>query len=141
MAELTDDVSAVFLLRSDGAALLQLRDNIPTIRRPNHWVVPGGHREPGESLEACARREFKEETAYQCQTLYHLASIHDEVEGYRYWLHLFWARYDGQQPIQCLEGQELRFVSRDQAGEYLKVDYLITYWDAALAQLKQGQPG
>jgi 8-oxo-dGTP diphosphatase len=140
MDEPTDCVSAVFLLRPDGAALLQLRDDKPGVRRAGYWVVPGGHCEPGETLEACARREFVEETRYHCNDLYCLISIDDEVEGYRYWLHVFWAPYDGQQPIECLEGQELRFVSRAQASDYLKIDYLLQCWDMALERLNNGQP-
>jgi 8-oxo-dGTP pyrophosphatase MutT (NUDIX family) len=132
----TNCVSAVYLLRDDGATLLQLRDDKPTIYRPNHWVIPGGHCQLGETLEDCARREFVEETAYLCSELRFLISFLDEVEGYRYWLNIFWALYDGQQQIECLEGQEVRFVKREQARKYLKVDYLIKYWDMALQQMK-----
>ena len=32
---------------------------------PNAWVLPGGHLDPGESLEECARREIKEECGIQ----------------------------------------------------------------------------
>ncbi len=28
----------------------------------NTYEIPGGHREPGERIEACARRELEEET-------------------------------------------------------------------------------
>ena len=136
MNELTNSVSAVFLIRADGAALLQLRDNKPTIRRPNYWVIPGGHCEPNETIEACARREFAEETAYHCDQLHHLVSFIDEVEGYRYTLNIFWTFYDGQQSIACLEGQELTFIKRNQARNYLKIDYLIKYWDMALEQMQ-----
>jgi 8-oxo-dGTP pyrophosphatase MutT (NUDIX family) len=139
MDETTDGVSAVFLLRPDGATLLQLRDNKPGIRRPGYWVIPGGHCELGETLEECARREFAEETAYICQDLHFLTSLNDEVEGYRYWLHIFWSVYDGQQPIECLEGQELRFVSREQAADYLRIDYLLKFWDIVLEQMNNSQ--
>jgi hypothetical protein len=35
-------VCGVVLLRADGAALLQLRDDKPEIRDPGIWVFPGG---------------------------------------------------------------------------------------------------
>jgi 8-oxo-dGTP pyrophosphatase MutT (NUDIX family) len=38
-------VCGVVLLREDGAALLQHRDDIPGIADPGLWVFPGGHRE------------------------------------------------------------------------------------------------
>jgi 8-oxo-dGTP diphosphatase len=46
-----------------GRALLQLRDaDLPPDRYPNQWSIPGGILEPGESPDACAFREFEEET-------------------------------------------------------------------------------
>ena len=137
MQESQNCVSAVYLLQQDGSVLLQLRDDKPGVRRPGHWVVPGGHCNPGETLEACASREFEEETGYRCLFLRFLLSLDDEVDDYRYRLHVFWTIYDGQQPITCLEGQALRFVKREEAGEYLKVNYLIHYWDLVLEKMNQ----
>jgi len=62
-------VAGVVLLRDDNAALLQLRDNKPGLNAAGLWVFPGGHCEPGESLEDGARREFLEETGYVCAAL------------------------------------------------------------------------
>ena len=135
MDSVLDSVSAVFLVRRDGSLLVQLRDIIPTIRRPGYWVVPGGHCEPGESIEDCARREFLEETLYECSNLHFMDSILDNVDGYQYWLHMFWELYDEQQQIKCMEGQELKFVERSEGAIYLKIDYLLTYWDRALMDL------
>src|SRR5207244_7304545 len=58
-------VAGVVLLRDDNSALLQLRDNKPGLNAAGLWVFPGGHCEPGESIEAGARREFREETGYE----------------------------------------------------------------------------
>ena len=49
-------VAGVVLLRDDNAALLQLRDNKPGLNAAGLWVFPGGHCEPGESLEAYIAR-------------------------------------------------------------------------------------
>ena len=92
--------------------------------------------ESPDADRALARREFAEETAYHCRDLHFLVSFQDEVEGYCYQLNIFWTLYDGQQSIECLEGQELKFVNREQASDYLKIDYLIKYWDVALEQMK-----
>ena len=45
-----------------GRVLMQLRDDIPGIAAPGKWSFFGGEVEPGEALEAAARREFFEET-------------------------------------------------------------------------------
>lgn len=42
-----------------GRILLVLRARAPEAGR---WTIPGGHLEPGETLEECARREVLEET-------------------------------------------------------------------------------
>ena len=63
--KLIDRVGAVFLLRKDGAALLQLRDEKPGLRHAGKWVPPGGHAEDWEKIEDCASREFYEETNYK----------------------------------------------------------------------------
>jgi 8-oxo-dGTP pyrophosphatase MutT (NUDIX family) len=128
-------VGAVILLRDDGAALLQLRDVKPGLPRSGMWVVPGGHAEPGEAMDDCARREFREETAYDCAELRFLYSVVDvnDVTGDPYDLFLYWERYDGQSPTICLEGQELRFFPRELAGGLDMPACLLAAWDAALA--------
>ena len=55
---------------SDGAALLQHRDDKPELRRAGMWVPPGGGLDPGEPAEAGARREIREETGYLCGELH-----------------------------------------------------------------------
>src|SRR5256885_7870725 len=65
-ADTVRTIGGVVLLRDDNSALLQLRDNKPGLNAAGLWVFPGGHCEPGESIEAGARKEFREETGYEC---------------------------------------------------------------------------
>ena len=59
-----ETVAAIFVLREDGAALLQHRDNKLNIRHPMMWGPPGGHVEANETELTCAKRELFEETDY-----------------------------------------------------------------------------
>lgn len=130
----TQRVATVVLLRKDGAALLQLRDELPGLPRAGMWVTPGGHCEPGEEIENCAHREFLEETEYDCRDLNYLGMVIDEndVKQTTYPLYVFSAQYDGS-PVCCHEGQELRFVSRSEAATFDVPRCLIGIWDQAIA--------
>jgi 8-oxo-dGTP pyrophosphatase MutT (NUDIX family) len=131
-------VGGIVLLRADGAALLQHRDDKPGLPHAGLWVFPGGHCEGVEPTEECARREFLEETGYSCGELYHLASMDElAVEGFpSIHLTVFWSRYDGVQPVRCLEGQALAFVERPHAAGIPMPDYLLRLWDIALTRHK-----
>jgi len=136
-------VAAVFVLRDDGAALLQHRDDKPGLRDGGKWVPPGGHVDDGETLEECARRELREETGYDSPILHPLSSfLNGHNTGWPpYVLTLFWTHYDGVQPVRCLEGQALEFIRREDAAGYDIPAYLINEWDAAIAALaKQSDP-
>jgi 8-oxo-dGTP pyrophosphatase MutT (NUDIX family) len=128
-------IATVFILRDDGAALLQHRDDKPGLRRAGMWVPPGGGLDPGESPEAGARREIREETEYVCGDLHWLETVDDDPGdgGPSECLHVFWTIYDGVQAPRCLEGQDLRFVPRAAAGGYRLPGFLIDLWDRALA--------
>ena len=56
-------VSAI-LVNKRGQILLQLRDNIPTIRYPAHWALFGGTINKDETPYECIEREVKEEIDY-----------------------------------------------------------------------------
>ena len=129
---MTGRVAGIILLREDGAALLQHRDNKPGLRHPGKWVMPGGHCDPGETIEACARRELREETAYDCDDLHWLSDFDDEEDS-DCRCTMFWAWHDGSQPVRCLEGQALMFVPREQASSFLIPGYLLDLWDMTIA--------
>ena len=122
-------VVGVVLLRDDGAALLQHRDDISTISDPGLWVFPGGHLERDETPSAGAAREMEEETCYRCDNLRPLIRLAvDEGE-----LLFFWENYDGRQRVACREGQGLEFVDRQKVESLPKQPYLTDVFDRALA--------
>jgi 8-oxo-dGTP pyrophosphatase MutT (NUDIX family) len=124
--------AGVVLLRTDRAALLQLRDDIPGLSEAGKWVFPGGHPEPGESLELCALRELFEETGYRCGALDPLIDL-DDAESQMH-LRFFWSLFDGLQNIRCLEGQAIEFISRQEMPPNTPA-YLSRVWDLAVAAL------
>ena len=130
-------VAAVFVLRDDGAALFQHRDDKPDLRDAGKWVPPGGHLDTGETLEECARRELHEETDYTAHDLHCLSAFLNgqNTNWPPYILTIFWTRYDGIQPVRCLEGQALQFIRRTEADRYDIPAYLVSEWDAANAAL------
>lgn len=136
----SETVGAVILLREDGSALFQLRDDKPGLRHAGMWVPPGGHAEPNEPIEVCARRELLEETDYDCADLQWLTEFVDRVEGWPpYRITAFWASYDGIQQVRCREGQALEFIRREEANAYDIPAYLIDIWDMALSAAKGGK--
>ena len=58
------DVSAI-IIADDGRYVMQLRDDLPHIRVPDHWGLFGGGVEPGETLEEAFVREIKEELGFK----------------------------------------------------------------------------
>ena len=132
---MTHRIGGVILLRQDGSALLQQRDDKAGLTRAAQWVMPGGHCERGEMAEVCARREFLEETAYDCNDLFWLATFVDHEDSDAH-CSMFWAWYDERQEVRCLEGQALKFVPRAQALAYEMPVILIDLWDMALAAAK-----
>lgn len=127
-------VAGIVLLRRDHAALLQLRDNKPGLSAAGLWVFPGGHCEPCEQLVACARREFREETGYDCGSPRELTSLdHRSPDtGREFRLNFYWALYDGVQEIHCFEGQKICFVPRTDAAEHPMPAYVLGVWDLAI---------
>ena len=129
-------VAAIFVLKKDGSALLQHRDNKLGIRHPNMWGPPGGHVEDNETELNCAKRELFEETDYYEENLNFLKYVlDDEATQYPvYKVALFWCYYDYSQVMKCKEGQNLRFVSRSEATSLYIRKFILDAWDHALGE-------
>ena len=97
----------IVLVNDAGEVLLQLREDRPDIVYPNVWAIPSGSVEPGESIDEAARRELLEETGYRAGGLTHLVTLESGGQRADYLI----GRYDGAQPIECNEGQAMRFFS------------------------------
>ena len=132
-------VAGVVLLREDHCALLQLRDDKPGLNAAGQWVFPGGHSEPGESPEEAARREFAEETGYQCARLDWITTFeHPSDDGRRmYQLTMFLSRYDSIQTVHCYEGQCVEFLARHALAGRPMPSYVPWVWDLAIARARE----
>jgi len=99
-------VAVMLFVNVKGELLLQLRDDKPDIRFPNHWGVIGGGVEPGESFEQAVVREVLEE-------------IEEALTGFDYWgmhespgfnIAIFAGRLDKPSDVLVLnEGQRVQF--------------------------------
>jgi 8-oxo-dGTP pyrophosphatase MutT (NUDIX family) len=127
-------ICGIVLLRSDGAALLQHRDDKPGLQAAGQWVFPGGHAEAGENFQSCALREFEEETTYRCNDPQWLVTLPDcyDPSWEPYQLVIFWDIYDGRRSYECREGQGVEFVPRADADYILMAEYQRHIWDLAL---------
>jgi ADP-ribose pyrophosphatase YjhB (NUDIX family) len=75
-----------------GAVVLDVRGRVLLVRRrrppsAGSWSLPGGHVEPGESLDAAIQREVLEETAVRARVVCALCVVPVAREGYAYAIH------------------------------------------------------
>lgn len=91
--------------------LLQLRDDIPMIRYPGHWSLPGGLLEPGETPEDAFRREMLEELSWAAGAVEPFGMI---LDAYGNLVNYFTARLDVPPDALTLgKGREIRFFGPD----------------------------
>jgi 8-oxo-dGTP diphosphatase len=114
--------SASTILKSNDKILL-LRRSMKTKWNPGLWGLPGGKKEPGETLEACARRELLEETQikYEGPLKTHTTKFSD------YERLVFVAEINHSDIDVSLntEHTDYRWVSTDDLGEYYLVPGLL----------------
>lgn len=96
---------SVALVRGE-TLLLVLRANAPS---RGYYAFPGGHVEPGETLEAAARRELLEETGLEAGTMTPLVLLHVEGEIADYSLQVFAGSYAGGEPQAASDAEAAAF--------------------------------
>ncbi len=100
--------TSIFFVNANSEILLLLRDNIPQMKFPNMWDLPGGNLENGETPTECITREIEEEFSIQIHNfkLFEVRDFPDRLE-YTFWQ---FADFDIQK-IKLTEGQRLAWFS------------------------------
>lgn len=101
-------------LWSGDKVLMQLRDNNPNIYEPNKWNLPGGKMEGSESSVEAIKREFVEETGYVLRDPKLVSKLRMNYDQLEFDWYIFSEDYDGKQEIGCFEGQQMKFLSKDE---------------------------
>ncbi|HHP7243226.1 MAG TPA: A/G-specific adenine glycosylase [Elainellaceae cyanobacterium] len=81
------------------------------------WEFPGGKIEPGETVEACIKREISEELDIEIQVGDRLTVIEHAYSHFRVTLHVHHCAYLGGEP-KPLECDEIRWVNLDEIDQY-----------------------
>lgn len=112
-----DRVVGSILLNDKGEVLLQLRDDKPELRYPNHWTFFGGAVEDGESPDEAIARELMEELELDIPVTFWMSykcparTVPGEVVTTN---HMYIGRVT--QPIETIplhEGQAMQFFNRE----------------------------
>ena len=88
---------------------------------PDHWVIPKGHIEPGETPEATARREIQEETGVLAEIVAPLGELNFTYQGHRIATLVFLLEF--RQTVPPLEQRRCRW------EPYAKAAALLTFPD------------
>ena len=109
------EVAAAVLQDAAGRYLISRR------RRGSHleglWEFPGGKCEPGETLEACLRREVREELSATVAVGERLATVRWAYPDKVVMLHFFRCRVE-EGAIEALESQETAWVEPERLADY-----------------------
>lgn len=103
---------SVALVRGDSLLLVR-RGQAPSL---GLYAFPGGRVEPGEALEAAARRELAEETGLDVGALSPLVKVHIEGEIADYDLQVFLGNYSGGEPLAASDADEAGFFTLAEMG-------------------------
>jgi 8-oxo-dGTP pyrophosphatase MutT (NUDIX family) len=100
---------------SAGGLVFNSRQEVALIRQGRRWTFPKGRRDPGEALDATARREVREETGLRGRVLDYLGM----VEGVRHETHYYLMALEAEGDDHDDEVDKVRFVSVKKAKRLL----------------------
>jgi len=107
--------TAILVFNTVGHVLLQKRDNIPTILEPGKWDVWGGYCEAGETPEACAIRELREEIGVEITDSTALKFLMTRsVDGREEFVFAYVFEADGTPPVY--EGERAEWFAPEEAA-------------------------
>jgi 8-oxo-dGTP diphosphatase len=104
------DVVALIILK-DGKVLLENRKKDRKVD-PSKIAIPGGHVEPGESLEQACRRELKEELGLECSGFLYVVSFPHDTVCEKQMVHYFSCE-DWRGVPKCSEAETVFWTSVD----------------------------
>ena len=81
------------------------------------WEFPGGKIEPGETIEACIKREIMEELGIVIEVGASLMTIEHDYTKFTVTLCVYNCRYVSGEP-QTLECDEIRWVTLDELDQF-----------------------
>jgi 8-oxo-dGTP diphosphatase len=109
------EVAAALIQDDEGRYLIARR------RRGTHleglWEFPGGKREPGETLQACLRRELAEELGAEFTVGDKVDTVRWRYPGKTVVLHFYRCRLE-RGAIEAREGQDVQWVAADRLARY-----------------------
>ena len=113
------------LLNAAGQVLIVRRSDTDS-HRPLQWDLPGGHVEPGESLEHALEREVQEETsldlsAIPSRLVYAVSDTFDDDNLSVSWL-FFVAHIPSSEIVLSDEHDQYKWVGVDQAVDLIEYD-------------------
>lgn len=119
----------ILLVRSDGALILQVRDDKPGITNPGFVSSFGGHIEPGEQPIDAAVREINEETNLNLNsndlTFYKKARKTKAIHGEDWDVYYFIAKDIDETGLKVYEGQGFVVVRNKQELSRVKATVLL----------------
>ena len=108
-AEMIAIVVTAAVVKQDGRFLVTRR--LKDTHLEGYWEFPGGKCEPGETLDACLRRELREELAVDAVVGTEILSTSHSYPERRVELHFFNATLLGT-PVPQI-GQEMQWIRRE----------------------------